>query len=125
MHPCRTPPFMSIWARAATTSSSAPPRSTASAPSPARAAGGRWPTSLLAMVASAVGGKVAVNHPRAKNLIGVFHQPVGVWIDTATLATLPQRDYHSGLAEVVKYGVIFDAELFAYLERNADAVLRR
>src|SRR5262245_21592581 len=83
------------------------------------------PTTLLAMVDSSVGGKVAVNHPRAKNLIGVFHQPVGVWIDTATLATLPERDYKSGLAEVVKYGVIFDAELFAYLEANADAVLRR
>jgi len=83
------------------------------------------PTTLLAMVDSSVGGKVAVNHPRAKNLIGVFHQPVGVWIDTATLTTLPDRDYRSGLAEVVKYGVILDAEFFAYLEANADAVLQR
>jgi 3-dehydroquinate synthase len=83
------------------------------------------PTTLLAMVDSSVGGKVAVNHPRAKNLIGVFHQPVGVWIDTATLATLPDRDYRSGLAEVVKYGMILDAEFFAYLEANADAVLQR
>jgi 3-dehydroquinate synthase len=83
------------------------------------------PTTLLAMVDSSVGGKVAVNHPRAKNLIGVFHQPVGVWIDTATLATLPDRDYRSGLAEVVKYGVILDADFFAYLEANADAVLQR
>jgi 3-dehydroquinate synthase len=83
------------------------------------------PTTLLAMVDSAVGGKVAVNHPRAKNLIGVFHQPVGVWIDTATLATLPDREYRSGLAEVVKYGVILDPEFFAYLEENADAVLAR
>jgi 3-dehydroquinate synthase len=83
------------------------------------------PTTLLAMVDSSVGGKVAVNHPRAKNLIGVFHQPVGVWIDTATLATLPEREYRSGLAEVVKYGVILDPELFAYLENNADAVLAR
>jgi 3-dehydroquinate synthase len=83
------------------------------------------PTTLLAMVDSSVGGKVAVNHPRAKNLIGVFHQPVGVWIDTATLATLPDRDYRSGLAEVVKYGVILDAEFFAYLEANAEAVLAR
>jgi 3-dehydroquinate synthase len=72
-----------------------------------------------------VGGKVAVNHPRAKNLIGAFHQPVGVWIDTATLATLPEREYRSGLAEVVKYGVILDAEFFAYLEAHAEAMLRR
>jgi 3-dehydroquinate synthase len=83
------------------------------------------PTTLLAMVDSSVGGKVGVNHPRAKNLIGAFHQPVGVWIDTANLATLPDRDYRSGLAEVVKYGVILDPELFAYLEANAAAVLRR
>jgi 3-dehydroquinate synthase len=83
------------------------------------------PTTLLAMVDSSVGGKVAVNHPRGKNLIGTFHQPSGVWIDTATLATLPDREYRSGLAEVVKYGVILDAELFEYLEQNVAAVLRR
>jgi 3-dehydroquinate synthase len=83
------------------------------------------PTTLLAMVDSAVGGKVAVNHPRAKNLIGTFHQPVGVWIDTAVLATLPPREYRSGLAEVVKYGVILDPELFAFLENNAEALLAR
>jgi 3-dehydroquinate synthase len=83
------------------------------------------PTTLLAMVDSSVGGKVGVNHPRAKNLIGAFYQPVGVWIDTALLATLPDREYRSGLAEVVKYGVILDAELFGYLEANADAVLGR
>jgi 3-dehydroquinate synthase len=83
------------------------------------------PTTLLAMVDSSVGGKVAVNHPKAKNLIGVFHQPIGVWIDTATLATLADRDYRSGLAEVVKYGVILDADFFAWLEANADAVLKR
>lgn len=83
------------------------------------------PTTLLAMVDSAVGGKVGVNHPKAKNLIGAFHQPVGVWIDTATLATLPDREYRSGLAEVVKYGVILDAEFFGYVEANADAILAR
>src|SRR5262249_22715002 len=83
------------------------------------------PTTLLAMVDSSVGGKTGVNHPKAKNLIGAFHQPVGVWIDTAQLATLPEREYRSGLAEVVKYGVILDAELFAYLEAHADALLRR
>jgi 3-dehydroquinate synthase len=83
------------------------------------------PTTLLAMVDSSVGGKVAVNHPKGKNLIGAFHQPLGVWIDTAFLATLPEREYLSGLAEVVKYGVILDPELFAYLETNADDVRDR
>jgi 3-dehydroquinate synthase len=83
------------------------------------------PTTLLAMVDSSVGGKVAVNHPSAKNLIGAFHQPVGVWIDTVTLATLPEREFRSGLAEVVKYGVILAADFFAYVEANAEAVLRR
>jgi 3-dehydroquinate synthase len=77
------------------------------------------PTTLLAMVDSSVGGKVAVNHPRGKNLIGAFHQPVGVWIDTAMLETLPDREYRSGLAEVVKYGVILDADFFAYLEAHS------
>ncbi len=83
------------------------------------------PTTLLAMVDSSVGGKVGVNHPKAKNLIGAFHQPVGVWIDTAVLTTLPDREYRSGLAEVVKYGVILDADLFAYLEAHAGAILDR
>lgn len=83
------------------------------------------PTTLLAMVDSSVGGKVGINHPKAKNLIGAFHQPVGVWIDTAVLGTLPDREYGSGLAEVVKYGVILDAEFFAFLEENADAVRQR
>ena len=83
------------------------------------------PTTLLAMVDSGVGGKVGVNHARGKNLIGAFHQPLGVWIDTGMLATLPDREYRSGLAEVVKYGVILDADFFAWLEANADAVLAR
>jgi 3-dehydroquinate synthase len=83
------------------------------------------PTTLLAMVDSAVGGKVAVNHPRAKNLIGTFHQPAGVWIDTQTLGTLPPREYRSGLAEVVKYGVILDAAFFEYLEGNAARLVAR
>jgi 3-dehydroquinate synthase len=83
------------------------------------------PTTLLAMVDSSVGGKVGVNHPRAKNLIGAFHQPVGVWIDTGVLNTLPEREFKSGLAEVVKYGVILDADFFAFLEANAEKVLRR
>jgi 3-dehydroquinate synthase len=83
------------------------------------------PTTLLAMVDSSVGGKVGINHLRGKNLIGAFHQPVGVWINVATLATLPDREYRSGLAEVVKYGVILDADFFGYLEEHAEAVLRR
>ena len=83
------------------------------------------PTTLLAMVDSSVGGKVGVNLPSGKNLVGAFHQPVGVWIDTRTLDTLPEREYLSGLAEVVKYGVILDAEFFEWLERNVDAILAR
>jgi 3-dehydroquinate synthase len=83
------------------------------------------PTTLLAMVDSSVGGKVAVNHPRGKNMIGAFHQPRGVWIDTAVLATLPDREFRSGLAEVVKYGVILDAHFFEYIEANAQAILER
>lgn len=83
------------------------------------------PTTLLAMVDSSVGGKVGINHPRGKNLIGAFHQPTGVWIDTDYLNTLPDREYRSGLAEVVKYGVILDAELFAYLEQHAAAIRAR
>jgi 3-dehydroquinate synthase len=83
------------------------------------------PTTLLAMVDSSVGGKVGINHPRGKNLIGAFHQPAGVWIDTAFLDTLPDREYRSGLAEVVKYGVILDPDLFAYLESHHEAVLAR
>src|SRR5262245_59401693 len=83
------------------------------------------PTSLLAMVDSSVGGKTGINHPKGKNLIGAFHQPAGVWIDTAYLDTLPEREFRSGLAEVVKYGVILDAEFFAWLEANASAILAR
>lgn len=80
------------------------------------------PTTLLSMVDSSVGGKTGINHPRGKNLIGAFHQPVGVLIDQETLATLPDREYRSGLAEVVKYGVILDADFFDYLEANIDGL---
>ncbi|MHC5543225.1 3-dehydroquinate synthase family protein, partial [Singulisphaera rosea] len=83
------------------------------------------PTTLLAQVDSSVGGKVGVNHPRAKNIIGAFHQPAGVWIDTETLRTLPDREYRCGLAEVLKYGVILDADFFEFLETNAVAILAR
>ncbi|HEY2250995.1 MAG TPA: 3-dehydroquinate synthase [Planctomycetaceae bacterium] len=76
------------------------------------------PTTLLAQVDSSVGGKVGINHPQGKNLIGAFHQPLGVFLDTAVLDTLPVRDYRSGLAEVVKYGVILDGDFFEYLETN-------
>jgi len=83
------------------------------------------PTSLLAQVDSSVGGKVGINHPKAKNIIGAFHQPAGVWIDAATLETLPPRELRCGLAEVVKYGVILDEGFFAFLEGSAGAILRR
>lgn len=78
------------------------------------------PTTLLAQVDSSVGGKVGINHPRGKNLIGAFHQPIGVFLDTSVLNTLPDRDYRAGMAEVVKYGVIMDAAFFEYLEQNID-----
>lgn len=76
------------------------------------------PTTLLAQVDSSVGGKVGINLPAAKNIVGAFWQPKGVLIDTAVLETLPAREYRSGLAEVVKYGVILDPEFFTYLEQN-------
>lgn len=83
------------------------------------------PTSLLAMVDSSVGGKTGINHAKGKNLIGAFHQPAGVWIDSSYLDTLPQREYLSGLAEVVKYGVILDAGFFTYLETHVNEILAR
>jgi 3-dehydroquinate synthase len=83
------------------------------------------PTTLLAQVDSSVGGKVGINHPAAKNSIGAFHQPVGVWIDTDTLSTLPERELRCGLAEVVKYGMSLDAELFAEVESRAEQILGR
>jgi 3-dehydroquinate synthase len=83
------------------------------------------PTTLLAQVDSSVGGKTAVNHPLGKNMIGAFYQPSAVIIDSATLSTLPDREYASGLAEVVKYGAIRSPELFAWLESNVEPLLRR
>ncbi|HEX5443965.1 MAG TPA: 3-dehydroquinate synthase [Pirellulales bacterium] len=83
------------------------------------------PTTLLAQVDSSVGGKVGVNLPGAKNMVGAFWQPLGVLIDTDVLATLPDREYRSGLAEVVKYGVILDAEFFEFLESHLGELNRR
>ena len=76
------------------------------------------PTTLLAMVDAAIGGKTGVNHPGGKNLIGAFHQPRLVMIDPDTLQTLPTREFRAGLAEVIKYGVIGDSDLFKLLERS-------
>ena len=83
------------------------------------------PTTLLAQVDSSVGGKTGVNHERGKNLIGAFHQPQVVLIDTATLETLPDRELKAGLAEVIKHGAICDAAFFAWLETNMAALLQR
>lgn len=85
----------------------------------------QFPTTLLAQVDSSVGGKVAVNHPRGKNLIGAFHQPRLVVIDTDTLSTLEKRDYYSGLGEVFKYGIVNDESFFAYLEEQVEQIAAR
>ncbi len=83
------------------------------------------PTTLLAQVDSAVGGKTAINHPRGKNMVGAFYQPLAVIADTATLGTLPAREVGAGLAEVIKYGLIRDPAFFAWLEQNIDALTAR
>jgi len=81
------------------------------------------PTTLLAQVDSSVGGKTGVNHPEGKNLIGAFHQPQAVMIDTGTLCTLPDRELKAGMAEVIKHGAICDIEFFNWLEENMQALL--
>ncbi|PRQ47375.1 putative 3-dehydroquinate synthase [Rosa chinensis] len=83
------------------------------------------PTTVMAQVDSSVGGKTGINHPLGKNLIGAFYQPQCVLIDTDTLNTLPDRELASGLAEVIKYGLIRDAEFFEWQERNMDALIAR
>ena len=83
------------------------------------------PTTLLAQVDSSVGGKTGVNHPLGKNMIGAFHQPGCVVIDTDTLDTLDDRQLAAGLAEVIKYGLIYDANFFAWLEENVSVIMAR
>ncbi|HZF18044.1 MAG TPA: 3-dehydroquinate synthase [Steroidobacteraceae bacterium] len=83
------------------------------------------PTTLLAQVDSSVGGKTGVNHPAGKNLIGAFHQPVAVIADTATLRTLPDRELRAGLAEVIKHGMLGDADFFAWLESHVEQLIAR
>ncbi|MEK7775840.1 MAG: 3-dehydroquinate synthase family protein, partial [Planctomycetota bacterium] len=82
------------------------------------------PTSLLAQVDSSIGGKVAVNHPKGKNMIGSFYQPMAVFVDTGTLSTLPALELVAGLVEVIKYGVIKDEKLFEYIEESLHEIVR-
>ena len=82
----------------------------------------QFPTTLLSMVDSSVGGKVAVNHPEGKNMIGAFYQPKAVVCDLSVLSTLPENEYLAGLAEIVKYGVIYDQEFFRYIEENVEGI---
>lgn len=80
------------------------------------------PTTLLSQVDSSVGGKTAINHALGKNMVGAFYQPKAVVIDTDTLNTLPSREFSAGMAEVIKYGIIYDAEFFNWLEDNVSAL---
>ena len=83
------------------------------------------PTSLLAQVDSSVGGKTGINHAKGKNLIGSFYQPIAVVSDIDVLKTLPDRDYKCGLAEIIKYGAIYDSDFFVWLEGNISLLLKR
>ncbi|MDO5580140.1 MAG: 3-dehydroquinate synthase [Planctomycetia bacterium] len=83
------------------------------------------PTTLLAQVDSSVGGKVAINIPHGKNMVGTFHQPIGVLIDPKTILTLNEVQYRTGLGEVLKYGVSLDAEFFDYLENHTEQIRKR
>ena len=83
------------------------------------------PTTLLAQVDSSVGGKTAVNHPLGKNMIGAFYQPKTVVIDTTTLSSLPDREFSAGMAEVIKYGIIYDLAFFEWLENNKEQLKRK
>ena len=90
----------------------------------ARTTAGTDPTTVVAQVDSALGGKTAVNHRAAKNLIGAFYQPRLIVADVATLTTLPDREFHEGLAEVIKYGAIVDSPFFAALDAGCRRFLR-
>lgn len=83
------------------------------------------PTTVMAMTDSSVGGKTGVNHPLGKNMVGAFHQPQCVFIDTDSLNTLPDRELQSGIAEIIKYGLIRDSDLFQWLEDNMEKILER
>lgn len=83
------------------------------------------PTSLLAQVDASVGGKTAINHPLAKNLIGAFHQPMAVFINLQTLDTLPDREFVAGLAEVIKYGLIADKSFLQWIDEHHQLILKR
>jgi 3-dehydroquinate synthase len=83
------------------------------------------PTTILAQVDASIGGKTAIDHPKAKNLIGAFHQPRLVVVDPVVVLTLPDRDFRSGLAEIVKHGIVLDAAYFGDVERSVDALLAR
>lgn len=80
------------------------------------------PTTLLSQVDSSVGGKTAINHPLGKNMVGAFYQPKAVIIDIDSLATLPQREFNAGMAEVIKYGILADGEFFSWLEQHCQKI---
>lgn len=83
------------------------------------------PTTLLSQVDSSVGGKTAINHPLGKNMVGAFYQPIAVLIDIDSLTTLPDREFAAGMAEVIKYGILGDADFFAWLEENQTAIAQK